>query len=271
MNPSKPLFSAIFFLAFSTPVAAQATAAGTRQADTEYQSGAVLWMQTAGEARALQYQAYYLARLELERDLRARRRDARRRAVVVDVDETVLDNSRYQATLVWEHRAYDGASWTAWCNREEATAVPGAVEFLQYAARRGVRVFYITNRRIAEKNATEANLKKLGFPDVTDATLLVRTDGSSKEGRRQEVGRRYRLVLLIGDNLNDFADVFEGKSVEERKAAVETARTKFGSRFIVLPNPMYGDWESAIYGYNQQLSDEERASRRRSALIRIGN
>ena len=270
MNPCNRLFSILLCVAFSSPVAAQATAAG-KQADTEYQAGAVLWMQTAGETRALQYQAYYLARLELERDLRGRRRDTRRRAVVVDVDETVLDNSHYQATLVLEHRAYDGASWTAWCNREEAAAVPGAVDFLQYAARRGVRVFYITNRGLVEKKATEANLKKLGFPDVTDATLLVRTDGSGKEARRQEVSRRHRLVLLIGDNLNDFAEVFEGKSVEERKTAVEAARAKFGTRFIVLPNPMYGDWESAVYGYNFQLSDEEKASRRRSALIRIEN
>ena len=96
-------------------------------------------------------------------------------------------------------------------NRSEATAIPGAVEFLNYATSRGVRVFYITNRKAAEKEGTAINLRKLGFPNVNDETLLVRTDtkSSSKEPRRQSVSAKYRVVLLMGDNLNDFSDVFE--------------------------------------------------------------
>ena len=243
-----------------------------KQADNEYQAGAILWTQTSGEARALAHQAFTLARMMLDRDLRMNRRLRMRRAVVVDADETVLDNSRYQATLLKNRQNYDAQSWTDWVNRRQAEAVPGAVEFLRYAASRGVRVFYITNRKLVEKDATAANLKKLGFPDVSDRTLLVRTDAasSSKEPRRQTVSAQFRIVLLMGDNLNDFSEVFEkSRTVADRLAAVDKNKDQFGTRFIVLPNAMYGDWESAAYDYNFKLTDEEKAAKRKSLLRTI--
>jgi 5'-nucleotidase (lipoprotein e(P4) family) len=246
-----------------------AAPAPQKQADNTYQEGAVLWTQTSGEARALSFQAFNLARMMLDRDLRLNRRNGKRRAIVVDADETVLDNSRYQATLLKNRQSYDSTTWTAWVKRAEAEALPGAVEFLRYAASRGVRVFYITNRNLVEKDATATNLRKLGFPDVSDQTLLVRTDTrtSSKEARRQQVSARYRIVLLMGDNLNDFAEIFDqSKTVADRLAAVERNKEQFGKRFIVLPNVMYGDWESAVYEYNFKLTDEEKAARRRSQL-----
>src|SRR5205085_3155061 len=118
---------------------------------------------------------------------------------------------------------------------------------------RGVRVFYITNRKAAEKEGTATNLRKLGFPNVNDETLLVRTDtnSSSKEPRRKSVAAKYRVVLLMGDNLNDFSEEFEkARTVSGRLAAAEQNKSQFGTRFIALPNPMYGDWENAIYDYN---------------------
>lgn len=263
------LWAALLALTCSLNTLAQAPAPATdaQQADNEYQEGAVLWTQTSGEMRALAYQAFTFARIILDRDLRLNRRSRTRRAVVVDVDETILDNSRYQATLLKNRQNHSGQRWTDWVNRVEATAVPGAVEFLRYAAGRGVRVFYITNRNEAEKNGTASNLKRLGFPEVNDQTLLVKTDVSSKEPRRRAVGSKFRIVLLVGDNLNDFAEVFEkSRTVADRLAAVEKNRDQFGTRFIMLPNVMYGDWESAIYDYNFKLTDEERAARRKSQL-----
>ncbi|MGB7922598.1 MAG: 5'-nucleotidase, lipoprotein e(P4) family [Pyrinomonadaceae bacterium] len=245
------------------------TAAPAPQADNEYLEGATLWTQASGEWRALARQAFTLARMMLDRDLRMKRRSRMRRAVVVDVDETVLDNSEYQAALIKNRQNHESQRWTDWVNRVEATALPGAVEFLRYAAWRGVRVFYITNRKQVEKAGTAANLKKLGFPDVSDQTLLVRTDAasSSKEPRRQAVGSKFRIVLLVGDNLNDFAEVFEkSKTVADRIAATEQNKEQFGTRFIVLPNAMYGDWESAIYDYNFKLTEEEKAAKRRTYL-----
>ena len=237
-------------------------------ADNEYQTGAVLWMQTAGERAALSYQAFALARIMLDRDLRTTR-SKMKRAVIVDIDETIMDNGRFQAWLIKNHESYNDQTWQAWVNRSEASAIPGAVEFLNYATSRGVRVFYITNRKAAEKDGTAKNLRQLGFPNVNDQTLLVRTDtkSSSKEPRRQSVSAKYRVVLLMGDNLNDFSDVFENaKTVSGRMAVTDQNKARFGSRFIVLPNPMYGDWESALYDYNFKLSDSEKAAKRKAML-----
>jgi 5'-nucleotidase (lipoprotein e(P4) family) len=241
-------------------------AAVAQKADNEYQVGAILWTQTSAEKAALSYQAFSLARLRLDQDFRAGRNRRAKRAVIVDVDETVLDNSAYQAKLAKEQKPFEAKTWTDWCNRAQATALPGAVEFLRYANSRGVRVFYITNRRVAEKDGTARNLRALGFPDVTDDTLLVRTDGSTKEPRRQSVAAKYRIVLLMGDNLNDFAEVFEkSKTIDSRLSAAEQNRKQFGSRFIVLPNPMYGAWEDAVYGEGR-LTDEQKAEKRKATL-----
>jgi 5'-nucleotidase (lipoprotein e(P4) family) len=238
-----------------------------QNADNEYQTGAVLWMQTSGERAALSYQAFSLARMMLDRDLRTRSR--MRRAVIVDIDETIMDNSKSQTWLIKNQQSFSDQNWLAWVNKAEATAIPGAVEFLNYATSRGVRVFYITNRKTVEKEPTATNLRKLGFPNVNDETLLVRTDtkSSSKEPRRQSVSSKYRVVLLMGDNLNDFSDVFENaKTIAGRMTVTEQNKTKFGSRFIVLPNPMYGDWENAIYDYNFKLSEKEKDAKRKAAL-----
>jgi 5'-nucleotidase (lipoprotein e(P4) family) len=257
---------AIVLSAVASAQTASATTPSPAQADNEYQMGALLWQQSSGEARALQYQAYALARLMLDRDLRIHNKSKLKRAVVVDADETVLDNSRFQAGLVVNREAFTSAAWIDWCNRAGASAIPGAVEFLKYAASRGVRVFYVTNRGTAEKAGTITNLKQVGFPDVSEETLVVRTDVSSKEPRRQKISERYRIVLLCGDNLADFSNVFEGKTTEDRAAAVDAARQKFGTQFIVLPNPMYGDWENAVYGNVSRLSEQEKAAKRKAAL-----
>jgi 5'-nucleotidase (lipoprotein e(P4) family) len=248
-------------------------------ADNEYQTGAILWTQSAAEYRALAYQSFVLARLRLDTDLRnhsslAQRRSRHTRdssrspAVVVDVDETVLDNSRFQAELVLHGLTYTPESWTAWCERAQAGVVPGSVDFLNYAGTRGIRVFYITNRRLPDKPGTIRNLQSLGFPTVNEETVMVREDAktSSKESRRKLVRDQYRIVLLIGDNLNDFNDDFADKSTADRAAQVDRERVEFGSRFIVVPNPMYGDWENAIYDNKSRLTDVEKRAYRRAAL-----
>src|ERR1043166_6678915 len=164
------------------------------KSDNTYIESATLYQQASGEARALEYQTYVLARMLLDRDLRNHRIRGQR-AIIVDVDETILDNSRYQGMLIKKGVNYP-EGWTDWCNRAEATPIPGAVDFLKYAHARGVRVFYVTNRKIAEKDGTARNLKSLGFPEVNDQTLLVRTDtqSDSKEPRRQSIASRYHVV-----------------------------------------------------------------------------
>lgn len=259
---------ALLTLILSLTAFAPVVAGQQSQVDNTYLEAAVLWQQSSGERRALSYQTFTLARMLLDRDLRMNRRSKMKRAVIVDVDETVLDNSAFQAWMIKNHRPYEAQSWTEWCNRAVATAVPGAVEFLRYANSRGVRVFYITNRKLTEKEGTATNLKKVGFPEVNEQTLLVSTDpkSSSKEPRRLSISSRYRVVLLMGDDLNDFAEVFEtSKTVSTRDDAVVRNKAQFGARFIVLPNPMYGHWEDAIYGEGR-LTAGEKAEKRLKAL-----
>ena len=258
-------FSVLAFLLISLLYSLNAIAqAPAEPAQNTYIEGATLWQQTSGERRALSYQAFALARMMLDRDLRMKR-NRKPRAVIVDLDETILDNSRFEGMLLKNRVNYNQKDWTEWIDRTEAIAVPGAVEFLRYAASRRVTVFYITNRNDIQKAGTAANLKKVGFPNVNDQTLLVQTDpkNSSKEPRRQKVGAKYRIVLLMGDDLNDFSDVFENsKTVDSRAAIAVRYKEEFGKRFIMLPNAMYGNWESAIYGYNFKLTEAEKAEKR---------
>jgi 5'-nucleotidase (lipoprotein e(P4) family) len=273
-NSIRALFLAVLFswsLSVGGPRVSQAqTPSMSRQtgADNEYQLGAILWTQSSAEYRALAYQTFVLARLRLDQDLRNRKRTTKPPAVIVDVDETVLDNSRFQAELLLRGVAYTTEGWKAWCDRAEAGAVPGAVDFLKYAASRGARVFYITNRRQPEKAGTASNLAKLGFPGVTEESVMVREQGTtaSKESRREKVRLRYWIAMLVGDNLNDFDDNFSGKSIADRSAEVDRERSEFGSRFIVVPNPMYGDWENAVNNNQSNLTDEQREANRRAAL-----
>ncbi len=263
-----------YFVTVST-TAQQATAEQLKKitADNEYQAGAILYMQKAAEYRALAYQAFNLARMSLDADFEKKNlkklpkvERKRARAVVVDVDETVLDNSPHQAFLVTNRLPFAQDVWTQWVNQRKAKAIPGAAEFLTYANGKGVKVFYVTNRDEIHRQATIDNLKQAGFPEPTNETVLVRPAGeSSKEPRRLSITKKYRIVLLMGDNLNDLSNVFERKSVADRFAEVDKTREMFGRKFIVLPNAMYGDWETAIYDYGR-VSDAEKRKIRAAAL-----
>ena len=260
-----------YFVTIST--AQQGTQPQAIVADNEYQVGAVLFMQKAAEYRALCYQAFNWARWQLDADfdkknLKKLPKEQRKmsRAVVVDIDETVLDNSPHQAELIKNRMPFTPSIWTAWVNRREAKPIPGALEFLKYANSKGVRVFYVSNRNEAEKQGTIDNLKAVGFPDVSDETVLVRTTEAGKEPRRQSIAAKHRIVLLMGDNLNDFSDVFERKSVADRFSETDKTKDLWGRKYIVLPNVMYGDWESAIYEYGR-LSEVEKTAKRANALV----
>lgn len=244
----------------------------TEKANLDYQTAAVLYMQKAAEYRALAYQSFGLARLRLDADLdkknvkkltKAERKMPR--AVVVDIDETVLDNSPSQANGIKTGRPFNLNDWYAWGEMRRAKAIPGAVDFLNYAVSKGVKIFYISNRDEVQKQATIDNLKSSGFADVSAENVLLRTKESGKDARRSVVAEKHRIVLLVGDNLDDFTSAFERKSITDRFAEVEKSRDQWGNKFIVLPNPMYGTWENAIYEY-QRLTEAEKAQKRANAL-----
>ncbi len=259
---------------FVTASTAQQNAQATRPtADNEYQVAAVLYMQKAGEYRALAYQAFNLAHLRLDTDFdkknvkklpKAERKMPR--AVVVDIDETVLDNSPQQAYSIKSRLPFNLQTWYAWGEKREAKAIPGAVDFLKYAAQKGVKVFYVSNRDDVQAQATIDNLKAVGFPDATAETVRLRVNNqSTKEPRRLAISQKYRIVMLVGDNLDDLSNVFERKSVADRFNEVDKARAEFGDKFIVLPNAMYGTWENAIYEYGR-LNEAQKAEKRNSSL-----
>lgn len=206
---------------------------------------AVAWQQHSGEYRALSFQAYNFARLSLNERLRTALA-GKKNCVVVDIDETILDNSPFQGHEIKKGLTFDAKDWSAWTNLAVADTVPGALRFLKYAASRKVETFYITNRSQADYRATLYNLQHFGFPFADEAHLLVNTTTSDKEPRRQKVMEKYNILLLCGDNLSDFSNIFyrAGKNTRQE---VDKAAREFGTHFIVLPNPMYGDWEKLLY------------------------
>jgi len=228
---------------------------------------ATVWMQSSGEYAALSHQAFNLARMNLDRALSAPG-DVKQRppAIIVDVDETVLDNSPYEAWLIANDENYASDSWHQWVEKASAVPMPGAKTFLDYAASRGVDIFYVTNRRDSETEATLHNLRQVGFPDTDSEHFLPRTDASDKTARRQRVSQSHWVVLLMGDNLGDFSAGFDRETAAARRAAVNAQANAFGSRYIMLPNPVYGAWEEAIYGGDRSLSDEEKSRARRNHL-----
>jgi len=181
---------------------------------------ATLWMQTSAEFRALCYQSFNLARMNLNMFLDAYK-GTKKVAVIVDADETLIDNSAYEAFLIGNDFGYSSKTWTPWMAAAQATAIPGAGEFLNYAKEKGVEIFYVTNRKMVGYEGTEKNLKALGFPDVDKEHLLLRTDTSDKQPRRDIVTKDHEVALLMGDNLNDFLSVFRRKSIADRFAEVD--------------------------------------------------
>lgn len=239
---------------------------------------ATLWIQHSAEYEALAIQTYRQARLMLDQALTDQNWTAALEqeagyedlppAVILDVDETVLDNSPYEAMLIKTNAFYAPESWDAWCSKAAAEAVPGALDFCQYAVENGVTVFYITNRRDHQREWTRQNLKKLGFPlNNKLETILTRSDSGDKTERRAAVAQNYRILLMIGDNNGDFAGGFTKAAQQVREELVEKYADYWGSKWIVLPNPMYGDWEGALINYQYGASDKEKLAKKYEALI----
>jgi acid phosphatase len=194
-------------------------------------------------------------------------------AIVVDVDETVLDNSPYQVRLIRDAAEFNDATWNAWVDEARATAVAGAPEFAQAAAKRGITMIYLTNREHAKSDVTRRNLAAVGFPPAGEAQFLglgVETPGcvpkgSDKGCRRQYVAQRYRVLMQFGDQLGDFLSVAEN-TPPARAAQLQGFDAWVGQRWFMLANPSYGSWEPALYGNDRTLSPEAQRAAKRAAL-----
>lgn len=220
---------------------------------------AVLYHQTAAEYQALCYQAYNLASDKLIEQ--AKSEHDKPLAVILDVDETVLSNSRYNALEVIRKREYP-KEFYQWIEEMKSEPIAGALEFTTLADSLCIKIFYITNRRDHKQAATIGNLLKYGFPQANPEQVLCKIKESSKENRRQQVMAEYDVLLLVGDNLIDFADCFAGSTVEERAEAVEQWQAEFGRRYIILPNTMHGFWQKVIEDFEYDLTPEQLREKR---------
>jgi 5'-nucleotidase (lipoprotein e(P4) family) len=220
-----------------------------------------LYQQRAAEYKALCFQAYNIAKERIDKAVK--KHSKIQYAVVTDIDETLLDNSSYDAARALHNLDYDSKAWKQWTAKGIADTVPGAPTFLKYAASKGVNIFYITNRETDERAGTLKNLQSYHLPNADSAHLLLKqiSSSSSKESRRQEVLKKYNIILLCGDNLPDFDALYDNNPAEtDRTAATEKLRKEFGSRYIVIPNPTYGDFENALYKFNFNLTDVQKDS-----------
>ena len=204
-----------------------------------------LWYQNAAEVDALYQQGYNVATNKLKELLK--QPTNKPYSIVLDIDETVLSNIPFQVKMIKDGTAFNPKLWDEWVQKAEAKPVAGAKEFLQFADKNKVQIYYISDRTDAQVDATIKNLEAQGLPVQGRDHLMFKKEGDkSKEGRRQEVLKHTNLVMLFGDNLVDFAE-FSTKSEEDRDKMFEQLKAEFGDKFIIFPNPMYGSWESAVY------------------------
>jgi 5'-nucleotidase (lipoprotein e(P4) family) len=222
-----------------------------------------LYMQKAAEYRALCFQAYNIAELRINQFVIM---NSKPKAIITDIDETILDNSPYAVHRGLQGKDYDATTWYEWTARAEADTMPGAEMLLRYAMNKGIEIFYITNRDLRERDATIRNLQKFHLPNADTNHVIMRQGTSSKEIRRQAVMQTHEIVLLMGDNLADFSPLFDKKTPDERNANADRSAAEFGSRFIVFPNPNYGDWESSLFKYSYTLTTAQKDSVIRSVL-----
>ena len=219
---------------------------------------AVLWTATSAEMHYAAIQAFDLAALKLRAKLQ-QANDEKPKAVVLDLDETVLDNSPYMFAEIAKGETFDSDSWYEWCMEGSAGAVPGALEFIRTCKEQGVDVYFISNRGIETMEGTLANLKTLGLP--TDKSHVLLKEGySDKTDRRNTVLETHEILLYIGDNLRDFSDIYKFRNTNFGKSVVDEELDHLRENFVIIPNPMYGEWRKPVYMDQNPKSDSAKAA-----------
>lgn len=226
----------------------------------------LLWMQRSAEYKALCYQAYNALRRHVSEELE--KPHDKPMAVILDIDETILDNTPFKARTVGTAIGKDKGAFSKWVAREEAKALAGASETLSWIDSKGVALFYVSDRAAdRDLEATVANLKKAKIPVISSQVMLSR--GDTKTERFQKIEERYDVIAYVGDNLLDFPIRAEGADMNRRDHFVKQNRELFGAAWIMLPNPDYGSWEYALCEGYKKLSAREKQRVRKEALLMI--
>lgn len=244
----------------SVPAAAPAEKQMSQQLVTS-----VLWYQKSAEMVAAYLQAYKYAEMLVDSKLKTIR-SRLPLAVVLDIDETVLDNSPYEAQLIEKGKTYESATWKIWTDEARAKALPGALEFVTFAKEKGLEIFYISNRKTDELDATIENLKKYKFPDADAKHVILKSSTSDKTARRQQVAATHTILVFIGDNLTDYSELYANRGSDLGKELVMKNKQELLYNFVILPNPMYGEWEGAIYDNDYGISDKMKLQKRLQIL-----
>ncbi|MDY4300490.1 HAD family acid phosphatase [Pseudomonas salmasensis] len=248
------------------------------------QLDAVLWTQTSIEHELIYRQLFANATRQLDVALADPSWDALPfaprnlaglpPAVVVDIDETLLDNVPLNARDIINNQVYSYDRWNTWVEQAKAQALPGSVAFLQAARQKGIQVYYLTNREHSQVAATAKNLRLRGFPIESDAQILAASTptghcesaGYGKNCRRQWVANHARVLLMAGDSLGDFVQA-EHNTLDAQRKAVEPYVNWLGQRWFLLPNPSYGNWYSAPYGDDERLPFAHKRRLKQQALL----
>ncbi|ASQ90456.1 acid phosphatase [Prosthecochloris sp. GSB1] len=237
----------------------------------------LLWMQSSAEYRANATLVYRAAMEHMDAALldsswtAAKEQDGDCSklppAVIMDIDETVLDNSRYMGKVVLENGRWSPDTWNEWVSLKEATAVPGAVAFIEAMKKKNVAVIFISNRECGRREGSESgcaqeadtieNLAKIGVSGVRPENVLLKGERedwtSEKTSRREAVAKNYRIVMLFGDDLGDFLpDVKKNITPQERDRLVSENSGHWGRKWFVLPNPTYGSWLDILHDPKSQ-------------------
>jgi acid phosphatase len=247
---------------------------------------ATLWMQTSAEYGAITKVIYRAASDRLQEALadpnwsaipgvESDPDGALPPAVILDVDETALDNSGYQVQLIQNGHEYSQHEWHQFVTTEASTAIPGAKEFVDACRAAGVKVFFVTNRDTSVENHTRANLESLGLLAPADKneedTLLCKNERPewtiNKATRRAHVAQSYRVLLLLGDDLNDFVWVGYKPTSADRRALATQHDEAWGRQWFPLPNANYGGWERSLYYFQDALPHETKLRKKHEALI----
>ena len=240
-------------------VAAQEALKQKQQYQAETETMGLLWMRTSAEYRALAYQGYNVAMNAVKMAVTDPSHQRKPLAIVLDADETVVDNTKLMGESIANGNGrFDAPWWRQAVHQGKSQAMPGAVEFLNEVHKQGVEIFYVSNRYApVNYDATVQNFKALGFPSVDKDHVLLFEKDSDKQPRFDMIAKKYYVVVYMGDDAGDFPIGTKGKTLAERNAIIDAHKEDFGTTFVVFPNPAYGSWVSTLAKGYQNLSPEE--------------
>lgn len=253
--------------AFAALCGISACSSTTPLPDSNERLNAVLWMQGSAEYHALSLNTYAQATNAIVPALADKTWSAALEqignystfptAIIVDIDETILDNLPFQAQLIKDRKTFNQKDWEQWTQRASAAPLPGAKAFLDAAHAQGVTIFYVTNREATQEQDTRTNLRNQQLPLRTDIDVVLMKNengwtSSDKSSRRTHIIKNFRVIALVGDDFGDFSSGAKS-SPQDRVALAQTYESLWGKKWFLLPNPVYGSWEAALHNHDYSV------------------